>query len=111
MVLELAVGDRETYFRYMRMTPDRKEHLFLWALLTKLSYQLIVESSFPLNSGFRSRRAILLQENLKSPLVCNTTLDDKQLQKKIPETYKVIYDELVAKYVDTLSSQKDGLAI
>ena len=39
MVRELAVGDREMYFRYMWMTPDRKEHLlFLCApLITKLS--------------------------------------------------------------------------
>ena len=27
MVRELVVGDRELYSRYMRMTPDQKEHL------------------------------------------------------------------------------------
>ena len=39
MVRELAVGDREMYFRYMWMTPDRKEHLLSLCapLITKLS--------------------------------------------------------------------------
>ena len=27
MVRKLAVDDKEMYFRYMRMTPDRKEYL------------------------------------------------------------------------------------
>ena len=34
MVRKLAVDDREMYFRYMRMTPDRKKYTyFFWALL------------------------------------------------------------------------------
>ena len=39
MVREIAVGDREIYFRYMRMTPDRKVHLLSLGapLITKLS--------------------------------------------------------------------------
>ena len=82
MVRELAVGDREMYSRYMRMTPDQKVRLLsLGAALITISYQLIIESPFPLSSGFRSLCAVLLQENLKSPLVCNTALDDKQFQK------------------------------
>ena len=28
LVKEMAMGDREMYFRYMRMTPGRMEHLF-----------------------------------------------------------------------------------
>ena len=39
MVRELAVDDREMYFRYARMTPYRKEFLFSLSapLITKLS--------------------------------------------------------------------------
>ena len=39
MVRELAVDNRETCFRYMRMTPDRKEYLLslVAPLITKLS--------------------------------------------------------------------------
>ena len=38
MVREFAVDDREMYFRYMRMTPDRKEYLLSLGapLITKL---------------------------------------------------------------------------
>ena len=38
MVRKLAVDDREMYFRYMRMTPDRKEYLLSLGarLVTKL---------------------------------------------------------------------------
>ena len=39
MVRKLAMGDREMYFRYMRMTPDRMEYLFSLGgpYITKLS--------------------------------------------------------------------------
>ena len=81
MVRELAVDDRKMYFRYMRMTPDRKKYLLSLGAphITKLSTKY--REPIPLSSGFRSLCAILLQKNLKSPLVCNTALNDKQFQK------------------------------
>ena len=80
MVRELAVGDREMYFRYMQMAPDRKEHLL--SLVAPLITKLLTNyrEPIPLSNGFRSLSATLLQDNLKSPLVCNTALDDKQFQ-------------------------------
>ena len=81
MARELAKGDREMYFRYMRMTPDRMEHLLSMVAPYITNYQLIMHSPFPLISSFRSLCAILLQEDLKFPLVCNTALDDNQFQK------------------------------
>ena len=54
MVRKLAVGNREMRFRYMRMTPDRKERLLsLGAPLITICYQLIIKIPFPLSSGFR----------------------------------------------------------
>ena len=112
MVRELAVGNREMYLRYMRMTPDRKMHLLSLdaPLITKLSTNY--GSPFPLSSGFRSLYAILLQENVKSPLVSNTAFIGRQtISKIIPDKCKTIYDALVANYVNTPLSHEDWLAI
>ena len=80
MVRELAVGDREMYFRYMRMTTDRKEHLFSKDVphINKLSTNYKEPISPELRLSLTLRH--LVQENLKSPLVCIIALDDKQFQ-------------------------------
>ena len=81
MARELAVDDREMYFRYMRMAPDRKEHLLsLVALhITKLSTNYKQPIPPEQRLLLTLRRLATGESQISS--VCNTTMDDKQFQK------------------------------
>ena len=111
MVRELAVGEREMYFRYMRMTPDRKEHLLSLGapLITKL-FTNCREPILPEQRLSLTLRHLATGESqIFFSLQCG--IGRQTISKIIPETGKAIYDALVAKYVNTLSSQEDWLVI
>ena len=111
MAREFAVGDREMYFRCMRMTPDRKEHLLSMVAshITKLSAnyrepippdQRLSLTLRPLATG-GSQIFLSLQYHIGRQTILKIT----------PETCKAIYDALVAKYANIPLSQEDWLAI
>ena len=111
MVRELAVGEREMHFRYMRMTPDRKELLLSLGapLITKLStnYRKLISPEQRLSLTLRH----LATGKSQISLSLQYHIGRQTISKIIPETCKAIYDALVAKYVKTPSSQEDCLVI
>ena len=107
---ELAEGDREMYFRYTRMTPDRKEHLLSLVAphITKLSTNH--KQPIPLDEQRLSLTLRHFATGISNLLSLQYHIGRHTISKIIPETYRAIYDALVAKYVNT-SSQEDWLAI
>ena len=98
MVRESASGDREMYFRYVRMTPDRMEHLFslVAPYITKLSTNYR-EPIPPEQRLLLTLRQLAGGESHIS-LSLQYRIGRQTTSKIIPETCKAIYDALVAKY-------------
>ena len=88
LVKEMAMGDREIYFSYMRMTPGRMEHLFnlVAPCITKLSTNY--RQPIPHSSDFRLLFAIL-ERGIALPN-CNTELDAKLCQRLSQKHAKLI---------------------
>ena len=111
MVRKLAVDDRKMYFRYMRMTPDRKKYLLSLGapLVAKLStnYREPISPEQRLSLTLRH----LATGESQISLSLQYRIERQTISKIIPETRKAIYDALVAKHDNTPSSQEDWLAI
>ena len=103
MVRELAMGDREMYFRYMLMTPDRKVHLLSLGapLITNLSTNYR-EPILPEQRLSLTLRHLATGESQIS-LSLQYRIGRQPISKITPEACKAIYDALVAKYVNTPS--------
>ena len=111
MVRELAVDDRKMYFRYMGMTPDRKEYLLSLGapLITKLSTNN--REPIPPEQRLSLTLRHLVTGESQISLSLQFRIGRQTISKIISKTCKAIYDAIVAKYVNTPSSQKDWLAI
>ena len=81
LVKEMAMGDREMYFRYMPMTPGRMEHLFNLVAPRKTKLSTNYRQPIPHSSDFRLLFAILQRGNRIFSSVCNTELDAKLCQR------------------------------
>ena len=105
------MGEREMHFRYMPMTPDRKEHLLSLGapLITKLSTNYRKPVSLEQRLSLTLRHLATGKSQISLSL--QYRIGRQTISKIVPETCKAIYDALVAKYVNTPSSQQDCLAI
>ena len=100
------------YFRYTRMTADRKVHLISLGapLITKLSTNY--GEPIPSEQRFsHTLRHLATGESQISLSLQYIRIGRQKISKIIPETCIAIYDALVAKYVNTPSSLDDWLAI
>ena len=111
LVKEMAIGDKEMYFRYMRMTPGRMEHLFnlVAPRITKLSTNLRQPIS-PQQRLSLSLRHFATGESHIS-LSVQYRIGRQTVSKIIPETYKAIYDVLNPTYVNMPTSSDKWLAV
>ena len=97
MVRELAMGDREMYFRYMRMTPDRMEYLlslvapYITMLSTNYREPIPPEQRLSLTSRHLATGKSQISLRLQYRIGRQT------ISKIIPKTCKAMYDALVAK--------------
>ena len=107
MVRELAVGDREMYLKYMRMTPDQKEHLL--SLGAPLITKLLTNYRKPIPPEQRLLLTLchLATGESQISLSLQYRIGRKTISIRIPETRKAIYDALVAKYVNIPWSQEN----
>ena len=111
LVKEMAMGDREMYFKYMRMTPGRMEHLFnlVAPRITKLSTnyrQPIPQQQRPsLTLRHLATGESHISLSLQYRIGCQT------VSKIIPETCKAIYDVLTPTYVNMPTSSDEWLAV
>ena len=111
MVRELAMGDRDMYFRYTLMTPNRKDRLLSLCapLITKLSTNYREPISPEQRLSLTMRHLATRQSQISLSLQYRT--GQQTISKITPETCKAIYDALVAKYINTPWSPEDWLAI
>ena len=93
------------------MTPNRMEHLLSLGapLVTKLS----TNYREPISPEQRLSLTLshLATGESQISISLQNCIERQAISKIIPETCKAIYDALVAKYVNTPSSQEDRLAI
>ena len=111
MVRELAVDDREMYFRYVRMTPDRMEYLLSLGApyITKISINYREPISPKQRLSLTLRHFATRDSHISLSL--QYRIGRQTISKIIPETCKAVYDVVVPEYVNTSSSQEDWLAI
>ena len=110
MVRKLAVDNREMYYRYTRMTPDRKYLLSLGApLITKLSTNYREPISHEQRLSLTLRHLATGESQISLSL--QYRIGRQTISKIIPETCRAIYNVVVSIYVNTPSSQEDWLAI
>ena len=110
LVKEMVMGDREMYFRYVRMTPGRMEHLFNLVAphMTKLStnYRQPIPPQQRLSLTLRH----LATEESHISLSLQYRIGRQTASKIIPETCKAI-DVLIPTYVNTPTSSDEWLAL
>ena len=111
LVKEMAMGDREMYFRYTQMTPGQMEHLFnlVAPCITKLSsnYRQPIPSQQRLSLTLRH----LVTGESHISLSLQYRIGRQTVSKIIPETCKAIYDVLTRTYVNTPTSSDEWLAV
>ena len=90
MVRKLAVDDREMHFRYMRMTPDRKEYLL--SLGAPLVTTLLTNSRkpIPLQQRLSLNLRHLATGESQISLSLQYRIGRQTISKIIPETCKAI---------------------
>ena len=111
LVKEMAMGDREMYFRYMRMNPGRMEHLFnlVAPRITKLSTNY--RPSIPPQQRLLLTLCHLATGKSHISLSFQYRIGRQTVSKIIPETYKAFYDVLTPTYVNTPTSSEEWLAV